>query len=76
MELSTVKNNIENEYKFIFMSSQLSINLNCMASDSKQMETSEENYMYFLTSLYRETVKLMCYISFSVDKYLNYVKST
>lgn len=58
------------------MSSQQSINLNCMASDSKQMETSEDNYMYCLTSLYRETVKLMFYISFSVDKYLNYFKST
>lgn len=43
MELSTVKNNIENEYKLIFKSSQMSINLNCMASDSKQMETSEDN---------------------------------
>lgn len=58
MELSTVKNNIENEYKLIFMSSQLSINLNCMASNSKQIETSDDN-MYCLTSLYKETVMLM-----------------
>lgn len=70
-----MKNNIENEYKLIFKSSQLSINLNCMASNSKQIETSEGN-MYCLTSLYKGTVKLMFYISFSVDKYLNYFKST
>lgn len=61
MELSTVNNNIKNEYKLIFMSSQLSINLNCMASNSKQMETIEDK-MYYLTSLYKEKVKLMFYI--------------